>query len=140
MVRAGLDARFRGHDERGHGIGLSVLAALAALAPVLAGCSPTPAYYTLAPVPGAAGGGGPRVVELRRVPEMTAALQATLARANALVSSFGASYGGRSDIHDEIQRLLVQADETLRSVRLLSDFLTRHPEALLLGRSGEASK
>jgi paraquat-inducible protein B len=77
---------------------------------------------------------------LRRVPEMTAALQATLARANALVGSFGASYGGRSDIHDEMQRLLVQADETLRSVRLLSDFLTRHPEALLLGRSGEATK
>ena len=67
LVRAGLDARFRGHDERGHGIGLSILAVLAVLAPVLAGCSPTPAYYTLAPVPGAPGGGGPRVVELRRV-------------------------------------------------------------------------
>ena len=77
---------------------------------------------------------------LRRLPEMSATLQATLTRANALLSSFGASYGGRSDIHDEMQRLLVQADETLRSVRLLSDFLTRHPEALLLGRSGEATK
>ena len=77
---------------------------------------------------------------LRRLPEMTAALEGTLARANALVGSFDASYGGRSDIHDQMQRLLVQADETLRSVRLLSDFLTRHPEALLLGRSGATTR
>ncbi|MBV8613135.1 MAG: MCE family protein [Acetobacteraceae bacterium] len=77
---------------------------------------------------------------LRRLPEMTATLEATLARANALVGSLGAGYGEGSDIHDEMQRLLVQADQTLRSVRLLSDFLTRHPEALLLGRSGATTK
>jgi uncharacterized lipoprotein YmbA len=34
----------------------------------LAGCtSPEPTYYTLTPVPGAARGGAPRVVELRRI-------------------------------------------------------------------------
>ncbi|MBV8613136.1 MAG: membrane integrity-associated transporter subunit PqiC [Acetobacteraceae bacterium] len=42
-------------------------AACAAVALALAGCSPNPAYYSLAPVTGAPGGGGPRVVELRRV-------------------------------------------------------------------------
>ena len=42
-------------------------AAWAVLAGALAGCSPNPAYYSLAPVPGAPEGGGPRVVELRRV-------------------------------------------------------------------------
>jgi uncharacterized protein len=44
-----------------------LLASLAVLG-LLSGCvSPTPAYYNLAPVPGAVRGGGPRVVELRRV-------------------------------------------------------------------------
>jgi uncharacterized lipoprotein YmbA len=42
-------------------------AALALLGAALVGCSPTPAYYTLAPVPGFVEGGGPRVLELRRV-------------------------------------------------------------------------
>jgi paraquat-inducible protein B len=77
---------------------------------------------------------------LRRLPEMSAALQALVTRANALLGSVDASYGGRSDVHDELQHLMMQANDTLRSVRLLSDFLTRHPEALLLGRSGEATK
>ncbi|HJS85117.1 MAG TPA: PqiC family protein [Acetobacteraceae bacterium] len=45
----------------------ALLAAFLATGIALAGCSPTPAYYVLAPVPGAEKAGGPRVVELRRV-------------------------------------------------------------------------
>ena len=41
---------------------------LLAVPAVLAGCSsPEPAYYTLAPRPGAPQAGGPRLVELRRI-------------------------------------------------------------------------
>jgi uncharacterized lipoprotein YmbA len=45
----------------------ALFAALMAAGLGLAGCSPTPAYYTLGPVPGAESGVGPRVVELRRI-------------------------------------------------------------------------
>ena len=51
------------------GLAASGLAAsgLAASALALAGCtSPEPAYFTLAPVPGAAAPGGPKLVELQR--------------------------------------------------------------------------
>jgi paraquat-inducible protein B len=33
-----------------------------------------------------------------------------------------------------MERLLVQANDSLRSIRALSDLLARHPEALIKGR------
>ena len=34
----------------------------------------------------------------------------------------------------ELDRLMAQANDALRSIRALSDMLTRHPEALIKGR------
>jgi paraquat-inducible protein B len=39
-----------------------------------------------------------------------------------------------------MERLLDQVNETARSIRLLADFLDRHPEALIRGRTGQAGE
>ena len=49
-------------------------------------------------------------------------------------------YGGGSDVNRQVERLLDQATDAARSIRLLADYLDRHPEALLRGRTGEAAE
>lgn len=75
---------------------------------------------------------------LKRLPALSAELEQTLANARDLVGSGG--YGGSSDFQRNVGRTLDQVNETVRSVRLLADFLTRHPEALIRGRTGEAKE
>ena len=67
---------------------------------------------------------------LQRLPQIADQLQQTVSHANATL----ASYGGDSDFHHSLQQTLDQLNETARSVRLLSDFISRHPSSLLLGR------
>lgn len=67
---------------------------------------------------------------LQRLPQMSAQLDGALKNANLLL----ASYGGDTDFHRDLQQMLVQLDETARSVRFLTDFLNRHPSALITGR------
>jgi paraquat-inducible protein B len=75
---------------------------------------------------------------LKKLPRMSEDLQQAVARANALLGSGG--YGGNSDFQRSIERLLDQVNNTARSIRLLADFLNRHPEALVLGRSAHATE
>ncbi|HTZ70905.1 MAG TPA: MlaD family protein [Acetobacteraceae bacterium] len=75
---------------------------------------------------------------LRRLPQLAQDLQQTVAKANSLLGENG--YGGNSDFSRNMNRLLDQVNDAARSIRLLADFLDRHPEALLLGRSGRASE
>jgi paraquat-inducible protein B len=79
---------------------------------------------------------------LKRLPDIAAGLQATIDRATKLVGSVDTGYGGNSEFSRNLQRLLSQASDTARSVRLLADYLDQHPEALLRGRSdnGERSR
>ena len=67
---------------------------------------------------------------LQRLPQIADQLQQTVSHANATL----ASYGGDSDFHHSLQQTLDQLNETARSIRLLSDFISRHPSSLLLGR------
>ena len=67
---------------------------------------------------------------MQRLPQIADQLQQTVSRANATL----ASYGGDSDFHHSLQQTLDQLNETARSIRLLSDFISRHPSSLLLGR------
>jgi paraquat-inducible protein B len=76
---------------------------------------------------------------LKQLPVMTANLNATLRGANQTLSQFSRSYGGNSDFSRSVAVLLAQADSALRSIKDLTDFLDRHPEALILGRSGHAT-
>jgi paraquat-inducible protein B len=66
---------------------------------------------------------------------MSADLQQTLARSNRLVGSVDSSYGSNSQFQRDLERLMSQLNDTARSIRLLADFLDRHPESLIRGRT-----
>jgi paraquat-inducible protein B len=70
----------------------------------------------------------------KQLPEVTAGLQKTLANANKLVLSLDTGYGDNTKFNRDMDRLLAQANDALRSIRALSDLLARHPEALIKGR------
>ncbi len=74
---------------------------------------------------------------LRRLPDMAADLQKTLAQTNRLASSLEAGYGDNTRFNHDLERLLVQANESLRSIQSLTELLSRHPEALIRGRTGQ---
>ncbi len=54
--------------------------------------------------------------------------------ADKLTNSVDTGYGNDTKFHRDLDRLLVQTDETVRAVRSLADILSRHPEALIKGR------
>ncbi|MEJ1979285.1 MAG: MlaD family protein [Acetobacteraceae bacterium] len=76
---------------------------------------------------------------LKRLPQMSADLQQTVARTNRLVGSVDAGYGGDSQFQRDLGRLMAQLNDTARSIRLLADFLDRHPEALIRGRAAQGA-
>ncbi len=70
----------------------------------------------------------------KRLPEIAADLQKTLTNANGVMLSVGSAYGDNTRFERELERLLVQLNDSVRSIQALSDLLTRHPEALVKGR------
>lgn len=76
---------------------------------------------------------------LRRLPDITAGLQDAVAKAARTFGSLDASYGQNSQFNRELERAMTQVGDTARSIRLLADFLDRHPEALVRGRAGLTS-
>ena len=72
---------------------------------------------------------------LKRLPEIAAQLQDALTKANRLIGSVDPGYGGESKFHRDLDRLMPQLTDTARSIRALADLLTRHPEALIKGRT-----
>ncbi|TDH59210.1 MCE family protein [Dankookia rubra] len=77
---------------------------------------------------------------LRELPATVQRLNDALGRANGLIASTERGYGGDSAVRRQAQRTLEQFDDAARSIRLLADYLNRHPEALLRGRAGEAAR
>jgi paraquat-inducible protein B len=75
---------------------------------------------------------------LQKLPKMSEDLQQAVARANAALGEGG--YGGNSDFQRNLSRLLDQVNDAARSIRLLADFLDRHPEALVRGRTVQATE
>lgn len=75
---------------------------------------------------------------LRHLPEITSSLQDAVAKASRTFGSLDAGYGSNSQFQRELGRALTQVGDTARSIRLLADFLDRHPEALVRGRAGAA--
>lgn len=73
---------------------------------------------------------------LNRLPAVVQALQDTIVRANRTVAGIDTSYGGNSGFARELERAMAQVGDTARSIRILADFLDRHPEALVRGRAG----
>ncbi len=72
---------------------------------------------------------------LKRLPEIAAQLQSALTQANRLFGSINAGYGDDSRFRRDLDRLLPQITDAARSIRALTDLLSRHPEALIKGRT-----
>ncbi|TPG44892.1 MCE family protein [Roseomonas nepalensis] len=77
---------------------------------------------------------------MRRLPGIASNLDQAIGRANAAVASIQRGYGGDSTVNRELERLLARANDTARSVRLLAEYLDRHPEALIRGRTDRATE
>ena len=72
---------------------------------------------------------------MRRLPQLTTELEGTLTGANRFLAGADRSYGGDSHFSRELDRAMSELGDTARSVRQLTDFLDRHPEALIRGRT-----
>src|ERR1700730_16671379 len=75
-----------------------------------------------------------RNLDTKQLPDLVAGLQKTLTSANKLVLSLDSGYGDNTKFSRDLDRLLVQANDSLRAISALSDLLARHPEALIKGR------
>ena len=71
---------------------------------------------------------------MKQLPEITATLQATLKQSNQLMRSVDTGYGDNTQFHRDLDRLMAQTTDAVRAFQALADLLTRHPDALLLGR------
>jgi paraquat-inducible protein B len=71
---------------------------------------------------------------LKRLPEISAQLQDALTRISRLAGSLNTGYGDDSRFSRDVNRLMVQLTDTARSLRSLTDLLSRNPEALITGR------
>jgi paraquat-inducible protein B len=73
---------------------------------------------------------------LDALPQMSARLDEALERAE---DAFGrGGYGTGSTIQRNLEQMTDEVGEAARSVRLLADYLNRHPESLVRGRDPEA--
>jgi paraquat-inducible protein B len=72
---------------------------------------------------------------LKRLPEIANQLQSALTQANRLFGSINTGYGDDSRFRRDLDRLLPQITDAARSIRALTDLLSRHPEALIQGRT-----
>lgn len=72
---------------------------------------------------------------LQRLPAVVTALQEAVAKAGRAFGSLDTSYGSNSQFNRELERAMTQVGDTARSIRLLADYLDRHPEALVRGRA-----
>ena len=72
---------------------------------------------------------------LQRLPDISAQLQQAVQHANEFLSSVDNSYGAHSDFNRDAKHVLEDASDAARSIRLLADYLERHPEALLRGKT-----
>ena len=69
---------------------------------------------------------------LQRLPRIAEKLENAVDRAH---TAFGQSgYGSDSKVQRNLERMLDQIADAARSIRLLADYLNRHPEALVSGR------
>jgi paraquat-inducible protein B len=73
---------------------------------------------------------------MKQLPEVTATLEKTLTTVNRLMLSLNSGYGDNTQFNRDVERLLVQLNDAVSSIRALADMLARHPDALLKGRAG----
>lgn len=73
---------------------------------------------------------------LQQLPAIFDGVSKAVQNANGALSAGG--YGQNSEFEHGMKRVMNQVSEAARSFRALADYLDRHPEALIRGRSGAA--
>jgi paraquat-inducible protein B len=71
---------------------------------------------------------------LHQLPQLTASLQKTIFELDGLLGSLNKGYGNDTKFNRDLERLLVQTNDALRSIRVLADLLVQNPNALISGR------
>jgi paraquat-inducible protein B len=69
---------------------------------------------------------------LSRLPSISEKLERAVDQAQAAFGQSG--YGSDSKTQRTLDRMMSQVTDAARSVRLLTDYLNRHPESLVSGR------
>lgn len=77
---------------------------------------------------------------LKQLPSIATSLQDTLGQSKKLLGSIDTGYGDNTQFHRDMERLMAQLNDAVRSFRTLADLLTQHPEALVRGRTGSGSQ
>jgi paraquat-inducible protein B len=72
---------------------------------------------------------------LKQLPGVATELQASLKNMDVLMRSVSTGYGDNTQFHRDLDRLMAQLNDAVRSFTALADLLTRHPEALVRGRT-----
>ena len=73
----------------------------------------------------------------QHMPAIAAGLEGAVKRTDKLIGSLDSSYGGDSRFSRDVTRLMSQLSDAARSIRVLADLLSRHPEALIRGRTDQ---
>jgi paraquat-inducible protein B len=74
---------------------------------------------------------------MQRLPAIASGLESSVQRTDKLIASLQTGYGGDSTFGRDITRLMMQLSDAARSIRVLADLLSRHPEALIRGRTDQ---
>jgi paraquat-inducible protein B len=77
---------------------------------------------------------------LKQLPALASELQVTLTNANKMLISANTGYGDSSKFSRDLERVMSQLNEMARSFRALADLLSRHPEALIRGRTNTGAE
>ena len=72
-----------------------------------------------------------------QIEQSLTALNKTLHSANGTLQTVTQTYGNDSNFQRNLEQLMSEANDALRSIRLLADYLNLHPQALLLGRGNQ---
>jgi paraquat-inducible protein B len=74
---------------------------------------------------------------LQRLPAISSSLEAAVKNTDKVLASVQTGYGADSRFNRSVDTTMTELGEAARSVRVLADLLSRHPEALIRGRTGD---
>ncbi len=74
---------------------------------------------------------------MQQLPSIANNLQASVEHTNKLLESVQSGYGDNSRFGRDVTQLMSQLTDAARSIRVLADLLSRHPEALIRGRTDQ---
>ena len=72
---------------------------------------------------------------MQKLPPVLTTAQQAVQRLSGTLGSINQGYGADSTFKRDLTRLMSQVDDTLRSVRVLTDYLEQHPESLIRGKT-----